>query len=97
MGKNLIITYDLNSPAQNYDLVIDVIKQLGAWAHVQQSVWYVNSELSAEEAANQVLRVLDADDSLLVIDATSNAAAWHNLSDRVSAFLGAQWQIRRAA
>ncbi|WP_269823175.1 hypothetical protein [Aggregatibacter actinomycetemcomitans] len=40
MKNNILVTYDLNKSGQNYDALIEKIKTLGAWAKVQQSVWY---------------------------------------------------------
>lgn len=47
MANNLIVSYDLYSPGQDYSKVIDAIKALGSWAKVQKSVWYVNSSYTA--------------------------------------------------
>lgn len=32
MKNNILVTYDLNKSGQNYDALIEEIKQLGAWA-----------------------------------------------------------------
>lgn len=37
MANNLFISYDLNSPRQDYEAVIEEIKHLGNWAKVQKS------------------------------------------------------------
>jgi hypothetical protein len=91
MTNNLFISYDLYKPGQSYDHVIQAIKQLGAWAKVQKSLWYVKSPLSASEALDRVWKVMDANDSLIVVDSTNNEAAWRNLSDEVSNYLKTQW------
>ena len=91
MANNLIISYDLYSPGQDYSAVIDAIKSLGSWAKIHKSVWYVNSSYSAEQAVDAVWTHMDRNDSLFVVDATNNDAAWQNLNDKVSAHLKDQW------
>lgn len=91
MGKNLHISYDLYAPGQNYEKIADAIKELGNWAKVHKSFWYVNSTYSAEQACNHVWRAMDANDSLYVVDSTNNEAAWQNLSKEVSDFIKERW------
>ncbi|MEF2549723.1 hypothetical protein VQ045_21775 [Aurantimonas sp. E1-2-R+4] len=39
MANNLHISYDLNSPGQDYTPLIDKIKTLGPWAKIHKSFW----------------------------------------------------------
>jgi hypothetical protein len=89
VSNNLFISYDLNSPGQNYTTVIDKIKSLGSWANVQKSHWYVSSNYSANEARDLVWSVMDNNDSLIVIDAKD--AAWNNLTAEVSNHIQNNW------
>lgn len=91
MANNLFVSYDLMQPGQHYDTVIAEIKKLGTWAKVHYSLWYVESQLSASDAANHIWAVMDRNDKLIVVDATNNNAAWHNLGDEVSNFIKDQW------
>jgi hypothetical protein len=92
MANNLFISYDLMSPGQRYDSVIEVIKGLGSWAKVHQSLWYVNSAHAAASAAAAVWAVMDANDKLIVVDATNNAASWYgDLSEEVRQYIRDQW------
>ena len=91
MSNNLIVSYDLHSLGQNYHDVIEAIKSLGSWAKVQQSVWYVSSHLTAEQALQKVKTNMDSNDSLIVVNATSNNASWHNLSDEVASHIRRNW------
>lgn len=50
MVYNLLITYDLDKPGQNYDAVHAKIQSLGRWYHPQQSVYYLHTGLSADSA-----------------------------------------------
>jgi len=91
MANNLFVSYDLIQPGQHYDTVIAEIKKLGSWAKVHYSLWYVNSSLSASEAAERVWAVMDRNDKLIVVDATNNNAYWYNLDDEVTNFIKNQW------
>lgn len=91
MGNNLHISYDLHAPNQNYDGVIERIKELGSWAKIQKSYWYVDSAYTAREAVNHVWSVMDADDTIYVVDASNGNAAWENLSDNVSKHIRDHW------
>lgn len=92
MANNLFISYDLYSPGQDYSSAIEEIKSLGNWAKVHKSFWYVNSSLTAEQAAKRVWAKMDSNDSLIVVNATDNDAYWYNLSEEVSRHIQEQWK-----
>jgi hypothetical protein len=88
---NLVISYDLHKSGQNYEGVIEAIKSLGGWAKVHQSVWYVKSVKDAVAAFDVIRKRMDSNDSLFVVDAENNKAAWYGLTDEVSDYLKQQW------
>jgi hypothetical protein len=48
---SLLITYDLvgtDATSENYKLLIEQIKALGRWGHLQDSVWIVKTEATAK-------------------------------------------------
>jgi len=75
MANNLHVSYDLKEPGKNYDRVIAAAKQLGSWAKVHYSFWYVKSDLTAAQARDALVRALDSNDSVYVVDATNDVAA----------------------
>ncbi len=89
--NNLFISYDLMSPGQQYDRVAEAIKGLGSWAKVHLSLWYVSSNYGAKAAADIVRKAMDANDKLIIVDASNNDAAWYNLDSNVSAFVQQNW------
>jgi hypothetical protein len=91
MANNLFISYDLMNPGQRYPQVEAAIKQLGAWAKVHFSLYYVNSASTAEQAAKHVWASMDANDKLIVVDATNNVAYWFNLPADVAEQISTQW------
>ena len=93
MANNLFISYDLNSPGQDYEKVINAIKALGNWASVQKSLWYVNSSYSAEQAGNIIWRQMDNNDYLIVIDTSNNDAFGFNIENKVLNHMQKNWLI----
>ena len=89
MKNNILVTYDLNKAGQNYEALIEEIKQLGAWAKVQQSVWYLHTPYSADEVLDRLSKVTDFNDSIFV--ANMNNASWRGLSFEVQKFIQEQW------
>lgn len=71
-----LIAYDLNSPGQNYDALIEQIKSLGTWWHHLDSTWLVKTTKSTKEVRDQLALVTGSDDELLVVDVTGDARAW---------------------
>jgi hypothetical protein len=96
MANSLFISYDLYQPGQNYEAVAKAIQELGSWAKVQKSFWYVRSEFTSAQACQHVWQVMDATDSLIVVDATNNRANWQNISPDVAAFIQQNWTVQAA-
>jgi hypothetical protein len=94
--NNLFISYDLKDPGQSYDRVITAIKGLGSWAKVQYSLWFVRSAYASKEAAEIVRRAQDANDTLIVIDATNNDASWYGIDKTVSDHMQQNWNRQTA-
>ncbi|MBU2340283.1 MAG: hypothetical protein KKE77_03460 [Alphaproteobacteria bacterium] len=91
MANNLHVSYDLITPGQNYDKVIERIKQLGSWAKPHMSFWYVNSTYTASQAVDYIKPALDVNDKVYVVDATNNTAAWNSLPENVATHIKEQW------
>jgi hypothetical protein len=91
MANNLFISYDLNFKNKNYDGVIKEIKNLGDWASIQKSMWYLNTELNAKEVAKKIYSHMDSNDTLIVINTVNNDAYWYNLSEEVSSHIKNYW------
>ena len=72
-----IISYDLCAPGRNYDARYKAIKAYGTWAHITESTWFVKTESSCVEVANNLLAHLDKNDRLFVGELTGSAA-WNN-------------------
>ena len=68
MAFNYFVAYDLVSPGQNYDAVIERIELLAIYyARMQYSLFYVKSELTMAELHAAIRQVMDPNDRLAVI------------------------------
>lgn len=83
----LLIGYDLRKSGQNYGPLIDRIKQHESWWHDLDSTWFIITDLSAKQVADDLLTYMDANDKLLVLDVSdSHIASVRGLSPE-----GEQW------
>lgn len=65
------VSYDLDKPGQNYQDLWDELESLGA-KRVQDSVWVLRSDDTAEALFNILQRHIDKNDRLLVIKSSSS-------------------------
>ncbi len=92
MANNLFISYDLSDPDKSFDGIAAEIQKLGDWAQVQPTLWFVKSDYDSEQATRMLWLAFDpANDSLVVIDASGNAANWQNIAPDVAEFFEQSW------
>ena len=75
--NKLLISYDLDKPGQEYHQLIMELKRLGA-VKVLYSEWLFKTTSSAAEVRDHLKRFTDANDMLLVVSLTGEAA-WTKL------------------
>lgn len=88
--NNYLITYDLDKPGQNYGGLIGRLQEHGA-NRIELSVWILRTNWKAVKLRDDLRSFVDANDRLLVIGLTGEAA-WTNLlisGDQVKKFLAA--------
>ncbi|MEK4030711.1 CRISPR-associated protein Cas2 [Pseudobacillus sp. FSL P4-0506] len=73
-----IITYDLDSPGQNYQLLIAEIKRYPNCVKITESCWVINNDQSCVDVRDNLKRFIDENDRLLVAR-LSGEAAWINV------------------
>ncbi|MCC3668069.1 hypothetical protein [Terrisporobacter mayombei] len=72
-----MITYDLNSEGQNYNKVIESIKNSGSsWCTYWKSSYLIKSSLTPNQIANNIEPYLDSNDRLIVIEVKNNYQGW---------------------
>ena len=73
-----VVSYDLNRPGQDYQALINRLTQLGA-KHILYSQWMLKSTMTAAQLRDDLQRLIDATDMLLVVDVTNAPMAWTKL------------------
>lgn len=65
-----LISYDLNNPGKNYSELYDAIKAAsnGTWCRPLESVYIINSSLSAQSVYSKLAQYLDSTDGVLVVE-----------------------------
>lgn len=75
-----LITYDLNSPGQNYTDLLEFIRSYGTAHHsLMRSSWLIyDPTRNANELFNLLCRFIDQNDRLFVSEVTENFQGWLN-------------------
>lgn len=81
-----IVSYDLNSPGQDYGRVTSFLENLDNWWHHLGSTWVVVTELSATQLRDEIKSRVDTNDKVLVVQ-SSNVGAWVGFSEKGSTWL----------
>lgn len=73
-----MITYDLNGEGQNYEKVIQAIKDAstGTWCSYWKSSYLIKSNLSVQQVSDMITPYLDANDRLIAIEVKNNYQGW---------------------
>lgn len=72
-----VISYDLIKN-KDYESIHNAIKTLGKWARVVESTWIITSDKTCTEVRDYLLKHMDDDDRLFVIQ-SSGIGAWKNV------------------
>jgi hypothetical protein len=85
----LMIAYDLHkADGRDYTTVENAIKQLGAWAHLEQSVWILDTAEMPEQVVARLVAVGHGSDRYFVAQLRPEANWWStNLQPAVVAWL----------
>lgn len=84
--KTFLIGYDLNQAGQDYESLIEKIKDLGTWWHCLDSTWIIKSNSTAVDIRDHLKQFIDGNDEILVVKLTGDAA-WYGFSAEGSSWL----------
>lgn len=79
------VSYDLIK-GKDYPKLIEKLRLYDAYAHAQDSLWFIKSSKNASELRDELKSFIDEDDKLIVIRATLPWAS-SNLSKEVNDWL----------
>lgn len=91
MMRNLFVSFYIHDISREASLILGGIEELGDAVRIYGYVWYVRSGLTAADAASRLWDLMEASDSIVVIDASSNEVATFNLSEAALERMGAFW------
>jgi hypothetical protein len=83
----MLVGYDLNKPVKDYPKLIDKLKRYPGYWHYLDSTWLVRTDLTHKQVRDQLKTLIDADDELLVVDVTGDAAAWTGFSEKAGQWI----------
>jgi len=75
MNQTLCVTYDLSQPGRNYEQLIAALKAYPSWWHHLESTWFIVTPKSAADVRDELWKLLDRNDKLLVFRPTTPWAA----------------------
>lgn len=93
MANNLFVSFDVHDAAREAPLILSAIEELGQAVRIFGNVWYVRSNLEAEEAARRVWDIMQPADRLLVIDASADRAATFNIGESSLRSMLTRWHL----
>ncbi|ELY77148.1 hypothetical protein C486_16905 [Natrinema gari JCM 14663] len=71
------ISYDLQSPGQDYDELFDAIRDYGDYAHILESVWLIDTSSTSPSSIRDGLQDhIDSNDRLLVTEKATSGETW---------------------
>lgn len=85
--NTILVSYDLRAPGKDYARLWEHLQSYQDYIKPLESFWLLRTSYSAEQVRNTVKQYIDANDRLIVINVTSDAAAWFNLSDKHSQWI----------
>lgn len=86
--NTILINYDLRSPEKNYQALWDHLQTYSGFVKPLESLWLIKTGKSAKEVRDTITNsYIDSNDRLLVINITSDAAAWGGLTDKHSMWI----------
>lgn len=88
--NTLCICYDLDKPGQDYADLITGIKSFGTWWHYLDSTWLIKTTKTVTEVRDELNKLIDNNDELLVFNVGSNWAGT-GFSEKAYAWLKDNW------
>jgi hypothetical protein len=73
------ISYDLNRPGQDYQDLYKTIKQANSWAHLLESLWFIQTHETVNAWSDKLQKQVDGNDHLFLVDITGKPCqGWMN-------------------
>ncbi|HEU4623829.1 MAG TPA: hypothetical protein VFS52_03645 [Steroidobacteraceae bacterium] len=93
MSNNLFVAFDARDPVREPSLVLAAIEELGQAVRLFSTFWYVRSRFTAAEAARRLWDIMQPEDALVVVDASSEEVAALNVDDASIEWMQKRWRL----
>jgi len=70
-----LISFDLDSPGQNYDKIGEAIKSYDTWAKILTTTFLIVADETAKDVRDYLIKFIDSNDKLFVAK-LSGETAW---------------------
>ena len=71
-----VVSYDLWKPGKDYKGLSDELQRSPGWWHYLDSTWLIVTSESADQLYNRLRVNLDANDSILIVQAGTDVQGW---------------------
>ena len=75
----MLISYDLISPGTDYDELYEYLQSFPQSKHPLESVWVVKTDKKQDAIRDELKKIVDTNDKVLIVDITGCGSAWHNI------------------
>jgi hypothetical protein len=75
------VTYDLSKPLREYPALLEYLSSFNTWTRVLDSMWFIRTRKSEEKVRDELMRFLDKNDKVVVLDVTDDCWAANFTSD----------------
>lgn len=71
-----VVSYDLRKPNRDYTSLYEELKKSSWWWHYLESTWLISTTESATQVYSRLVKTIDRDDRLLIIEAGRDRQGW---------------------
>lgn len=86
-----LVSYDLKAPGRDYQPVWDYLKSVGTHWHALGSVWFVVTDLTAQQLRDKIATLIDSNDRVMVVRVDGRNWASTNMAN------GTEWMHEHVA
>jgi hypothetical protein len=79
--KTIQVNYDLSEPGRNHDGLLKYLSSFARWTRVLDSMWIIRTTKSEETVRDELMRFVDSNDRVVVLDVTEDSWAANFTSD----------------
>ena len=79
--KTFQVIYELSKPGRDYSELVEYLSSFNSWTRALDSTWFIRTRKSEETVRDELMRFLDSNDRVMVLDVTEDAWAANFTSD----------------